>query len=175
MKIIPILKVVGVILLGSFILGGIFTFAAGRYIRYEIDKFKIGDDTEIQGTLYVDGKISGDGSGLTGVNAAKLGGASISGPHGPGYYHLGAWGVGRTDRNAVLVNTAHRADIASNADNANKFGGYSNLCYCIYAAGDCKDSGWRCAKLGQEVNARCGNVGDNMDYYNIRFRLYRCD
>jgi hypothetical protein len=123
-QLLSILKVVGVILLGSFFLGGLLCFGA-RYIRYDegTSKFKIGDNTEINGTLSVNGKISGDGSGLTGVNAAKLNNQSMSGPHGAGYYHIGAWGVGRTDQNAVLVNTAYRADIANNANNADMVDG----------------------------------------------------
>ncbi len=35
------------------------------------------------------------------------------------YLHLGAWGVGRTATNAVLVNTAYRSDILSTARNIN--------------------------------------------------------
>jgi hypothetical protein len=44
-------KVVGVILLGGFILGGLLTFGA-RYIRYEEtgDLFKIGGNLKIEGT-----------------------------------------------------------------------------------------------------------------------------
>jgi len=33
-----------------------------------------------------------------------------------GYKHLGAWGVGRTDTGAILVNTAYRADYADAVD-----------------------------------------------------------
>ena len=38
------------------------------------------------------------------------------------YKHIGAWGVGRTAAGAILVNTAYRADYATNAG---KLGGYS--------------------------------------------------
>lgn len=50
-KITETLKVVGVILLGGFILGGLLTFGA-RYIRYEEtgDLFKIGGNLKIEGT-----------------------------------------------------------------------------------------------------------------------------
>jgi len=53
-----ILKIVGVIFLGSFILGGLLTFGA-RYIRFDqkTSMFEIGDKTKIKGDLYVDGKV----------------------------------------------------------------------------------------------------------------------
>jgi hypothetical protein len=53
-QLISILKVVGVILLGSFILGGLLTFGA-RYIRYRDDAtpkyFEIGDNLTVKGNV----------------------------------------------------------------------------------------------------------------------------
>jgi hypothetical protein len=116
-----------------------------------------------------------DGSG-SGLDADSIDGVDMTGPHGSGYYHLGAWGVGRTDSGAVLVNTAYRADIASKADKADKLGGYTwnNLCYCIKAEGDCAGSGWRCARFGQAVDATCGDISGNIDWYITGFKLYHC-
>lgn len=75
-----ILKIVGVIFLGSFILGGLVTFGA-RYIRFdqETSMFKIGNKTKIEGNLYVDGKV-GIGTGITEPGAGlHISGKNIAG------------------------------------------------------------------------------------------------
>ena len=58
----------------------------------------------------------------------------VSTPSGT-YKHLGAWGVGRTDAGAILVNTAYRADYADSAGSAT-YGRYS------YNNGAYSGSGW---------------------------------
>ena len=67
--------------------------------------------------------IFGTGSGTATVQAKTFVGSltgnassatTVTTPSGT-YKHLGAWGVGRTDAGAILVNTAYRADIATTA------------------------------------------------------------
>lgn len=88
-----------------------------------------------------------------------------------GYKHVGAWGVGRTDTGAILVNTAYRSDIAATADNITSVSSNPNNSY--QGVGIRPFYSW---DIGQANNASAGysngiTIGTNPGDQNYGFQI----